>query len=355
MKLLKLFLTYQLKDSKPRQKNGGFTLIELLVGLILAFLIITPLLGFMINVMQSDRQEQAKATSEQEIQAALNYIARDLDQAIHVYDGFGLREIRPDLPQYPNSEPVLVFWKRYLYPKTIPTSASGGNCTGANQDRCNDAFVLSLVIYYQIDNSTQNSNCADTTWSCTQQIGRVEIRNGVERNPSTNPLTYWQPPDPGFVLFDTQAGDTVEGQMNDWPPTPPNYTPLPPMNVLVDYIDTTPDANLPSQASCPTTPRSVPRPDQPRFPGRPYINNPPPYTFRQVPDYTAVAPKFQTGSFYACVNSDSTSAQVFIRGNALARLRPRSKPSFYSQGQSAYFPTANTLAKGGGLLSNGNN
>jgi hypothetical protein len=46
----------------------------LLVGLILAFLVITPLLGFMISIMTQDRQEQAKAASEQEIQSALNYI-----------------------------------------------------------------------------------------------------------------------------------------------------------------------------------------------------------------------------------------------------------------------------------------
>lgn len=356
MKLLKLFLTYQLKDSRPRQKSGGFTLIELLIGLALAFLIITPLLGFMINVLRSDRQEQAKANSEQEIQAALNYIARDVDQAVHIYDGFGLDTIKENLPQYQNSEPVLVFWKRYFYPKAIPTSASGGNCNGANGDRCNDAFVYSLVAYYQIDNSTQNSNCSNKTWSCTQQIGRVELRYGLGEDPN-----FIIPPDPrNFLLFSPEAADTVEGQMNAWPPTPITYSPLPPINILIDYIDATPEANLPpsSQASCPTTPRVLPRPDAPLVPPPAYSRNPPPYDYRQVPNYTIgtnLAPaKFKTSSFYACVNSDSTSAQVFIRGNAMARMEPRSKASNYSESQSAYFPKANILAKGGGLLTNNN-
>lgn len=350
MRLIKLFLTYQLKTSQPRHKRGGFTLIELLVGLILAILIIGPLLGFVVNIMQTDRQEQAKANSEQEIQAALSYIARDLDQAVFVYDGWGVSantRVLQNLPYAtdPKYVPVLVFWKRYFYPKAIPTGAGGANCT-TDPARCNDAFVYSLVTYYLID----NTDCSNPTWSCTQQIGRVEVRDAVGRDDSTTPPRYTIPdrePDPGFVLFNAQAAGSVEDQMNAWPATAPNYSGLNPPDILIDYIDQTPTTvnNVP-QASCPDTPRDLPRPDAPRPIPRGYQRNPPNYPYRQVPIPTQI----QRSSFYACVNSDSTSAQVFIRGNALARLNPRPNPPVFSVSRSSYFPQANILAKGGGAI-----
>ena len=47
------------------KKTFGFTLIELLVGMVLAFLVMAPMLGFMVNMLDSDNREQAKATTEQ--------------------------------------------------------------------------------------------------------------------------------------------------------------------------------------------------------------------------------------------------------------------------------------------------
>ncbi|WP_338422923.1 hypothetical protein [Anabaena sphaerica] len=67
MNTLKFILTNKIKYLKVVQPINGFTLIELLVGLVMAFIIITSLLGFMITIMETDRKEQAKATSEQEI------------------------------------------------------------------------------------------------------------------------------------------------------------------------------------------------------------------------------------------------------------------------------------------------
>jgi type II secretory pathway component PulJ len=354
MKLLKLFLTYQLKSSQSPHKTRGFTLIELLVGLLLAFLIIAPLLGFLVNTMTTDRQEQAKANSEQETQTALGYIARDLDQAIFVYDGWGLSantQVVQNLPYVDAKHtPVLVFWKRYHYPKAIPTN--NANCA-TQPDNCNDAFAFSLVAYYLID----NSDCSNTKWSCTAQIGRVELKDGVRLG--GNYLPDYQP-NQGFVLFPTDAQGSIEDQMNAWPgTTPPAYgANTPKIEILLDYIDQTKIDQLQTQqekddlkASCPTTVRDVPRPDVP---------NPPPgyiptnYTYRQVPfnnDPTQIR-----SSFYACVNGESTAAQVFIRGNALARLTPRTQAQTpkYTTGRSSYFPQANIRVKGGGLLTNNN-
>src|SRR5690242_12727598 len=97
MSPFKWLLSNQLKRSRVKQTNGGLTLIELLVGIILAFLVITPLMGFMISVMDSDRKEQAKANTEQDIKAALDYIARDLQQAVYIYNAAGIASIRSQL------------------------------------------------------------------------------------------------------------------------------------------------------------------------------------------------------------------------------------------------------------------
>jgi len=53
--------------------------------MLLAALVIAPLLTFMLNIMDTD-QGTSKATSEQELQSAVDYIARDLEQAVYIYD-----------------------------------------------------------------------------------------------------------------------------------------------------------------------------------------------------------------------------------------------------------------------------
>jgi len=78
------------KSHKELNQSGGFTLTELLVAMLLVALVLTPLLTFMLNIMDSERKEQAKTTSEQELQSALDYIAGDLEQAVYIYDDDGL-------------------------------------------------------------------------------------------------------------------------------------------------------------------------------------------------------------------------------------------------------------------------
>ena len=296
MKLLKLFITYQLKDTKPRQKPGGFTLLELLIGLILAFIVITPLLGFMISIMNQDRQEQAKAASEQEIQSALNYISRDIDQAIFIYDGNGLPQIANQLPQVNSGVPVLVFWKRKFLPKSLPVRGAA-DCN--DQTRCDDAFVYSLVAYYQI---TENP-CTNKNWSCTSRIGRVEMREALVNvnNPSGGGSTPASVPNqeksPGFKLFDLNQpnASNLEEAMNNWTSDAGINDPKNAPEILLDYIDQSTDG-VP-QVSCPAGTRAVPSYNSAT------INN-----------------IFKTYSFYACINSTRTLAQVYLRGNALARI-----------------------------------
>ncbi|MUL36942.1 hormogonium polysaccharide secretion pseudopilin HpsC [Gloeocapsopsis dulcis] len=316
-------LAFLLQQSPQSRKTSGFTLTELLVGMLMASLVITPLFSFTLNIMESDRKEQAKATTEQEIESALDYITQDLEQAIYIYDADGLDNnnsansssgIKNQIPPATNAEangcrsttptcvPVLVFWKRDYRPGVLPVSGSSLK---------DDTFVYSLVAYYLIKSNS-------SIWSNTARIGRFEIRDGV-RNP-TSPTNSDGTPNfitnestsAGFQLFDLSVtGSSLKEKMNRWTKASGNYT----TNVLtlIDYVD---QSNLTPQA-CPTGMQRVP-------------------SAETLP-----------GGFYTCVDSATTSAQVYIRGNALARL---GNNSTFSTNQSAYFPSATIQVKGRGFL-----
>ena len=62
--LLNFFLKHQLKRAKQAQMSKGFTLVELLIAIALSSIVIGTLLSFMNNILNSERQEQAKAISQ---------------------------------------------------------------------------------------------------------------------------------------------------------------------------------------------------------------------------------------------------------------------------------------------------
>ena len=213
-------LSKQLKCSPIKRKIGGFTLIELLVAMILAALVITPLLGFMVNILDTDRREQAKVNSEQEIKTALEYIRRDLKQSVYIYDADGIKAIRSQLPQYANKDnyfPVLVFWKRQFIPQGLEIA------TG----QIDDTFAYSLVAYYLIKDD-------DATWSNAARIGRFQISNGYGKDSTEINNTR----DAGFQMFELEGEGNLETKMNAWTKKDDEaYTQQ--VLTLVDYIDQT--------------------------------------------------------------------------------------------------------------------
>lgn len=330
MRTLKFLLRSQLKHSKIVQSVSGFTLIELLIAMILAVLVITPLLGFMISVMNTDRQEQAKTTSEQEIQTALDYIARDLQQAIYIYDAAGVDAIRNELPSPTSTDrvPVLVFWKRELINQALTV-------TGTQKD---DTFVYSLVAYYLIKDTS-------TTWSNAARIARWQIRDGVASSSGvacdgyTGKYVSGYCPSGGFAPLSLDGVGTLKEKMNAWKrlsqyttknangqdvTTNVSYSndPL----VLVDYIDQS-TTGAPAK-TCPAD-TSLVAPDTTNFNTR---------------------DTFKMTSFYACVdvNKANPGAQVFMRGNALARLQ--SNNLSYKASIKTYFPTTSIKVQGRGYL-----
>lgn len=348
------------KYSHPTKKNSGFTLIELLVAMILAVLVITPLLGFMINILDTDRKEQAKINSEQEIQTALDYIAQDLQQAIYIYDARGIagytdpiskkkiEGIKNKLPYKSNIDrvPVLVFWKRQFEKDVITGSFKGTN----------DSFVYSLVVYYLI--KSDNKNNKEEIWSNQYRIARFELKGGVrdiekpfKGNGDTNYVKN-QEPDKGFALFELSNPSitgTLEDKMNSWRKGETSnistYN-LSNTDVLIDYIDASQDNSLKND-SCETAFDTSKYTKTKQTDKKKAFKVP---AFEDTYKYSSsnTLKKLGNNSFYACVDVDTVSAKIFLRGNAFARIN--NKDNSYSENRKSYFPTASVLVKGRGLI-----
>ncbi len=310
MSTLKGLSSKQLKCSPVKRKSSGFTLIELLVAMILAALVLTPLLGFMVNILDTDRREQAKVNSEQEIKAALDYIARDLKQSVYIYDADGIKKIRQQLPKYNeknNYFPVLVFWKRQFIPKGL-TIAKG---------EVDDTFAYSLVAYYLIKDN-------DSTWSNAARIGRFQISNGFGEDSKDIDDTR----DKGFQMFDLQDEGELQTKMNNWTKKAgETYTQE--VLTLVDYIDQTKVINNSQVPTCSNS------------------------EYQLVPQFSGSGDSLATGDiktrgFYVCVDSKDTVAEVHIRGNALARIQNNNFD--FNENKKSYFPQVTTTVEGRGFL-----
>jgi type II secretory pathway pseudopilin PulG len=359
--LLRLLLKsqHQRNRSGPDQTDKGMTLVELLVGAIMAFLIITPMLGFVVDMLNTDRREQVKSNTEQDVQAALDFIAQDLSQAIYIYDNNPTLISTPTTtatgipallagnfipPQNATQTPILVFWKRELMKKSLPLTPGVEpiDCqpppSGTNAD-CNDTYVLALVAYYQVTEANpiwcQPSGGPDP---CPTRIVRYQIKDGLRNpNPPINPdplqryftrVTSAQERSRAFnPLFDiSNPTQNVRIIAENFPPP----------EVLVNYIDhSTPDPPLTAADECVTalgnptdttggTPRPLPEPTL------------------KIPNSTN--PNNQTHSFYACVDTARNIARVTIRGNSLRRIQ--TDETEYEANKAAYFPTASVQVQG---------
>ena len=345
--LLRLLLKsqHQKNRSGPAQTDKGMTLVELLVGSIMAFLIITPMLAFVVDMLNTDRREQVKTNTEQDIQAALDFIAQDLSQAIYIYDNNTINKVAPDgtagirdrLP--PDGTPILVFWKRQQIRNAV--SVNTVNRVPPNrcdENNCNDTYVRSLVAYYQI-------KATDPIWcqpssppnDCPTRIARFEIREGV-RNPDSS-----DPKQPYYKDNEVKKGQEVSPYFNpnfDFDQPRLNVTQnvvganSPPFDVLVNYID---HSSLPATVQKPTgiECQTLLGVTPPAGPGAPAFNA-----------SDLLITDDQSHSFYACVDTSRNLARVTIRGNSLRRLQPGN--ANYDPKKSAFFPTASVQVQGRG-------
>lgn len=232
-----LKIRHSSKDSISTHSKDGFTMIELLIGAIMAFLIITPLLGFVVSILNDDSREQVKTAADYELQSAIDYISEDLSQAYYIYDpddpvdGNQIEAIRSNLPS--TGTPILVFWKLHRLKNSAPLTGSNivpRDCTPA---LCNDTSVRALVSYHLVEETNQNSIwCQPTGNSCPKRIVRHLAHEPLERFRGTGVL--YNEGD----LSDSQKG-TLDIPLNfslDENPTA-NFPTVPAdEQVLVNYI-----------------------------------------------------------------------------------------------------------------------
>ncbi|MEG4210843.1 hormogonium polysaccharide secretion pseudopilin HpsC [Microcoleus sp. S13_B4] len=356
--LLRLLLKsqHQRNRSGPAQIDKGMTLVELLVGAIMAFLIITPMLSFVVDMLNTDRREQVKSNTEQDLQAAVDFIAQDLSQAIYIYDNnpaltitatttpTGIPAITTQLPSVSNGTPVLVFWKRQQITNAVPinNAITPIKCKeAANKGKCNDTYVLSLVAYYQIKETDPKSIwCQPSGGNCPTRIARYEIRDGV-RKPDpvaadTN-LPYYNKAD---TDEDTQQPDPAFNKDFDFTKPTQNVTLAAGLTqatsgatkpqVLVNYID---HSSGPILTPCTTALGNPTNPKTSTAIGEPTL---------KVTDTEG------RNSFYACVDTARNIARVTLRGNSLRRLQ--ANDAEFKTTSSAYFPTATVQVQGFGAV-----
>ncbi|MEG5136194.1 MULTISPECIES: hormogonium polysaccharide secretion pseudopilin HpsC [unclassified Microcoleus] len=346
--LLRLLLKtqHQRNRSAPAQTEKGMTLVELLVGSIMAFLIITPMLAFVVDMLNTDRREQVKSNTEQDLQAAVDFIAQDLSQAIYIYDNdptTGIPAIKSFLPPQTNKTPILVFWKRQVLKNSLPVDINltpqpdkcDSSAKPGTAGECNDTYVLSLVAYYQIKD-TDSTWCQPQGSACPTRIARYQIQDGLE-NKSSDPTKPYTGLNSGQKTSPAYNGTPV-GTTPAFDITKPeqNVTNLPPGNwdgsdVLVNYIDHSKVALVGNEC---TLAFNNPKDSK----GDAVLE-----TTLRVTDSPAAT---DTNSFYACVDRSNNQniARVTIRGNSLRRLQ--ANDADFKSTSSAFFPTATVQVQG---------
>ncbi len=200
-----------------RQLQSGFTLTELLVGLILSAIFLVATAGIVTGVMRADQREAAVTDVQGQLQNSLDYITRDLKDAVFVYTGQQLQDRLVDvygIPQNSTDQPVLAFWK--IRPSTECRLGGAAFCDGSNAlaasmgigDVLSRGNILTLVVYYY------QRNPATGTWDRDEfgpaRITRMEVdpfvgslneaprglQNGVYVAPNTDDYTIWPPAAP---------------------------------------------------------------------------------------------------------------------------------------------------------------
>lgn len=353
--LLRLLLKsqHQPNRSGPDKTEKGMTLVELLVGSIMAFLIITPMLAFVVDMLNTDRREQVKSNTEQDIQAAVDFIAQDLSQAIYIYDnsatGIPALTTGQFIPTGADRTPILVFWKRQILNNSLPVNTTRTplpiNCVQPKQPpgtagECNDTYVLSLVAYYQIKDNNPTW-CQQSSPPCPTHIARYQIQDGLKNSTGAyltapSQVTSGQEKSPaynGTPNGNTPAFDITKPEQNV---TKPNV-PWEPPEVLVNYIDHTEASAGPpiDPVECRTAlgnPTAIVPPSTTASPVQ--------ESTLKVTDSASASPK---NSFYACVDTAKNIARVTIRGNSLRRIQTAAD---YDPKKSAYFPTATVQVQG---------
>lgn len=241
---------------KSRKKSRGFTLIELLVTLIVGSIIVGGLLYLVIELLQINRREEVLTRTQQDMQRALDYISRDVREAVYVYSQPNavvdpdtknpdptdtlLAQLTGSLPT--GAEPILAFWRfDPVDVGQITTAACNSKETECNTLRVRQG-TYTLVLYLQ------QQNAANDIWGGKSRILRYELSKYSNLSTLQQRKGY---SDPGGNCNSFRHWSKPPGRDTGDPCDPGNTgTPASSVLVLTDYVNR-PDTPT-AQTLCPT-------------------------------------------------------------------------------------------------------
>lgn len=279
-----------------RSARNGFTLLELLISMIISSIVVSTLLALVVNILQTNQRDASRSDTQRDMQMAMDYVARDVQEAVYVYgvtqetntDGTlgpkesclfrygdalvrgqsskctGLLSFLPDFLTSPTNTPVLAFWKPETLPSSMRTACRGaaadvGKLPGENGFNlalnavpCVSQRMYTLVIY-----SLNTAPAVGFGWKGKARITRYQLPNftegalvGTGINPGwaapiakdKRPLTW------PIGNSATQTNINIQGNAAN-PAITGNV-------VLTDFVDDSPTTYVPSSAatggSCPS-------------------------------------------------------------------------------------------------------
>jgi prepilin-type N-terminal cleavage/methylation domain-containing protein len=227
---------------QSRSLTRGFTLTEILVAAIIGALIVSGLLGVMVELLTSDAREAARSETQREMQLALDYISTDLREAVYVYDGDCMAKVASessnaelvnekcsDLFTYmrvpEDSTPVLAFWKLEELPDAVKRQCASIDIDEEGAPPCVSGRAYTLVVYYL----TKNND--DPTWAGKARIQRFTLPR--YNNQGLEVTGYVDPVSSGFEAWPVVDGTPQGGTSN-----------LSGLVTLVDFVDSRPMSEI---------------------------------------------------------------------------------------------------------------
>ncbi|MFP4220980.1 MAG: prepilin-type N-terminal cleavage/methylation domain-containing protein [Phormidium sp.] len=296
------------KRTRNPAKNSGFTLTEILVSMIIAGLVMSGLLGLMVELLTSDARETARTETQREMQMALDYISSEIRESVHVYDGRCIDgtadscEGFVDAISRDNSVPVLAFWKLEDLPQAVVETHCSGSGETPLDIPCLSGRSYSLIVYYLTRNEGN-----DATWSGLGRLQRARLATFTSRGGP-----HFTPP---YAPVEEDSGDQPS-TFRSWQPDSMDSFQV---TTLVDFVDSRPLDEIAELQGTPGA--SVQCPDG-------HVITP--------SDETLNANGFgEVRNFYACIRDDSILADdddenatsqtfnqkviLFLRGNAAGK------------------------------------
>ncbi|MGK7929817.1 MAG: hypothetical protein AB4041_00065 [Microcystaceae cyanobacterium] len=285
-----------------KQSTNGLTLSELLVAVSASSVVISSLMFVMTDLLSNNQQEQAISAIQQDMQQTLDYLTRDLREAVHIYNGdevkertYGMAGVSNFLPDFgDNTQIILAFWKveplPYLPSDSFPNCSTDFSNDSDKENECENIRIerraYSLVVY------VHDWNNEDEEWNGESRIVRYALRKYSNLSNLTRTAGYVDPMNEStFKRWPLSSGGTdLQGGTK---PSADNNT-----NVLVDYV-AVPSTPIETEFNCSSD----------------YIRSP----YNDPNDGND-----DNNSFFTCVRNTNNDTQssfnqdtwIFLRGNA---------------------------------------